>query len=145
MSIRFKSVRPYGVMLLALFVPLFANAATLDLTISDVRGDEGQVMLQVSSSGAEFTGESEPPTVSIMQRAQRGSMAMQLALPEGTYAIRVMHDRNGNGELDTNFVGLPKEPFGFSNNVVGRLGPATWQDAQFDLSVDRVLNIRLNH
>lgn len=62
MSIRFKSVRPYGVMLLALFVPLFANAATLDLTISDVRGDEGQVMLQVSSSGAEFTGESEPPT-----------------------------------------------------------------------------------
>ena len=44
-------------------------------------------------------------------------------LKAGTYAIRCFHDENNNGELDTNFIGIPKEGFGFSNDAFGKFGP----------------------
>jgi uncharacterized protein (DUF2141 family) len=40
----------------------------------------------------------------------------RLTLPEGRYAIAVLHDENSNHKLDRNFIGIPKEGFGFSNN-----------------------------
>lgn len=49
----------------------------------------------------------------------------------GTYAIVVIHDENGNGEMDTNFIGIPTEPGGFSNNAPARMGPARFEDASF--------------
>jgi uncharacterized protein (DUF2141 family) len=52
----------------------------------------------------------------------------------GQYAIRLFHDVNGNGELDTNPFGIPIEPFAFSNNARGRFGPAGWADAVFTVN-----------
>ncbi|MEA1941059.1 MAG: DUF2141 domain-containing protein [Pseudomonadota bacterium] len=56
------------------------------------------------------------------------------ALPAGEYAIRMFHDVDGDGELDMNLMGIPSEPFGFSNNARGRFGPASWEDAVFTLA-----------
>ena len=56
------------------------------------------------------------------------------ALPAGDYAIRMYHDVDGDGELDMNLMGIPSEPFGFSNNARGRFGPASWDDAVFTLA-----------
>lgn len=55
------------------------------------------------------------------------------ALPAGDYAIRMYHDVDGDGELDMNLMGIPSEPFGFSNNARGRFGPASWDDAVFTI------------
>jgi len=52
-------------------------------------------------------------------------------LPAGDYAIRMFHDVDGDGELDVNLMGVPTEPFGFSNNARGQFGPAAWDDAVF--------------
>jgi uncharacterized protein (DUF2141 family) len=46
----------------------------------------------------------------------------------GTYAVAVFHDLNGNARLDRNFIGLPSEPYGFSNDV-GRRGPPNFEGA----------------
>ena len=53
-------------------------------------------------------------------------------LPPGTYAVQVMHDENDNGKLDSNFLGIPSEGYGFSNNprVMRR---ATFEEARFEL------------
>jgi len=55
------------------------------------------------------------------------------ALPAGTYAISTYQDRNLNGKIDTNFVGIPKEPYAFSNEARGMFGPAKFKDAAFEL------------
>jgi len=55
-------------------------------------------------------------------------------LPEGEYAIKLFHDVNGDGEMATNLFGIPTEPFAFSNNAVGKMGPAKWKDAKFTIS-----------
>ena len=56
------------------------------------------------------------------------------SLPSGTYAIRYFHDVDGDGELDTNLMGIPSEPFGFSNNARGNFGPASWADSAFSVA-----------
>lgn len=50
----------------------------------------------------------------------------------GRYAVAIWHDVNGDQKLDTNWVGVPSEPVGASNNAKGKLGPPTFQEAAFD-------------
>jgi uncharacterized protein (DUF2141 family) len=52
---------------------------------------------------------------------------------DGDYAISVIHDANENGELDKTKLGIPREGFAFSNNVMGKKGPPTYQKARFDV------------
>lgn len=132
----------------AAFAPALVSAETLSITIADIRESEGRLMIQVANSekGFEFSEDSAaPPPVAISQLAEAGEMTFEVTLPPGIYGARVLHDLNGNGEMDSNFVGMPKEPWAFSNNATGRLGPAKWQDAKFEISGDTALEIRLNH
>lgn len=55
-------------------------------------------------------------------------------IEKGTYAFSVWHDVDDDGELDSNFVGVPKEPVGASNNAKGRFGPPKFQKAAVELS-----------
>jgi uncharacterized protein (DUF2141 family) len=50
-------------------------------------------------------------------------------IPPGTYALAVIHDENMNGKLDTNWLGIPKEGYGFSNAVKAMRGAPTRSEA----------------
>jgi len=52
-------------------------------------------------------------------------------IPSGTYAMAVVHDENMNGKLDTNWLGIPTEGYGFSNDAKALLGPPTFSAASF--------------
>ena len=54
----------------------------------------------------------------------------------GEYAVKLFHDVNGDGEMNTNPFGMPTEPFAFSNDAKGRFGPAKWDDAKFSVTAD---------
>ena len=56
------------------------------------------------------------------------------SLKYGNYAIKVFHDENSNGELDSNFLGIPSEDYGFSNDASGWFGPPRWEKAMFLLN-----------
>jgi uncharacterized protein (DUF2141 family) len=64
-------------------------------------------------------------------------------LPPGTYAVAVFHDANGNGKLDTNFLGIPKEPTGASRDPKPRMGPPKFTDCSFDLKSNTSITINL--
>ncbi len=65
-------------------------------------------------------------------------------VPEGTYAVSIFHDENDNNKLDTNFLGIPKEDTGCSNNAPARFGPPKWKDAKFEVKNETVTqNIKL--
>jgi uncharacterized protein (DUF2141 family) len=51
-------------------------------------------------------------------------------IPDGDYAISVIHDENENGELDSNFLGIPNEGFGFGNDAMGTFGPPSFDKAK---------------
>ncbi|WP_462249449.1 DUF2141 domain-containing protein [Ekhidna sp.] len=57
-------------------------------------------------------------------------------LVEGIYAISLFHDENDNGKLDSNFIGIPTEPYAFSNNAKGMFGPPSFEDCKFEVKAD---------
>jgi uncharacterized protein (DUF2141 family) len=63
----------------------------------------------------------------------------------GTYAVALFHDENGDGKLDTNFMGVPREGVGVSNNKLRSFGPPRWDDAKFPLGADLVLDVSLHY
>ena len=48
--------------------------------------------------------------------------------------MKAFHDVNGDGEMNTNPFGMPIEPYAFSNNAVGNMGPARWEQARFTVT-----------
>ena len=64
-------------------------------------------------------------------------------LPKGKYAVAVFQDLDSDNKLDRLLGVLPKEPYGFSNNV-GKYGPASFNKAAFELREDKINSIQLN-
>ena len=64
-------------------------------------------------------------------------------LPEGIYAIALFVDVNKNLKIDKNFLGIPKEQFGFSNNATGKLSAPSFEQAKFEVRGDTLQNIKL--
>lgn len=61
-------------------------------------------------------------------------ISLTIELPPGEYALSLYHDVNSNGKLDSNFIGIPKEPAVVSNNAPARFGPPKYRDAKFSLT-----------
>ena len=64
-------------------------------------------------------------------------------LPRGEYAVSFVHDENDNKKMDTNFLGIPKEDYGCSNNATGFMGPPKYEDAKFMLEENKSINIKI--
>lgn len=66
-------------------------------------------------------------------------------LPKGDYAFMLYHDKNADGTLNRNLLGIPKEPFGFSNNVKPKFAKPTFEDCKFLLEENLELEISLGY
>jgi uncharacterized protein (DUF2141 family) len=109
--------------------PAFALGATLDITVTGVRNDHGQVRLAVCSR-ADFLKPHCPWQAAA--KAAAGSVTLHIAdIPAGTYAIQAFHDENGDGKLNRNFIGIPEEGIGFSNDAPMHFGPPDFAAAAF--------------
>jgi uncharacterized protein (DUF2141 family) len=64
---------------------------------------------------------------------EAGTSTFEYELPTGQYAVGIFHDVNLNNKMDNNFLGLPKEQYGFSNNARALFGPPSFEDAAFEL------------
>ncbi|MCP5180748.1 MAG: DUF2141 domain-containing protein [Pseudomonadales bacterium] len=129
-------------LLAALGISPAAVGGTLTVTMTDVPSATGELMISIGDEAA-FNG-TAPYAVRAILPARVGTVTFSTdALPDGSYAARIMQDLNGNGELDSNFVGMPKEPWGMSNNARGNFGPPTFEDARFELTGDTTLAIQV--
>jgi uncharacterized protein (DUF2141 family) len=65
-------------------------------------------------------------------------------VPQGIYAVSVLHDENLNGKLDKNFMGIPKEGYGPSNNPAKKRRAPTFDEAKFSLDApEQTIEIKL--
>jgi len=128
-----KSILISAATLYSVAVTQMIDAEMLTINVTNLTTTEGTVMVQIMQGEAQFRGD-EPSITSIMSRATDAEMTFSTRLPAGEYAIRVMHDVNNNGEMDSNFVGMPTEPWAMSNNAKGNFGPPKWEEAKFELS-----------
>ena len=66
-------------------------------------------------------------------------------LPEGEYAFLLYHDKNSDAKMNQNFLGIPKEPFAFSNNVKPKFAKPTFDECKFSLAKDLVIQVNLGY
>lgn len=77
-------------------------------------------------------------------KAEMGTVTLKIRdIPNGEYALAVFHDANGNDELDTNWLGVPKEKVAFSKAKMRPFGPPKYRDCAFTVSKDRKIDIYL--
>ena len=125
--------------------PTAAHAAEVAVTVEEVRSTDGSLLVSVVRGERGFDGE-DPPVARMMVRPTVPAARFSLDLPPGTYGIRMFHDLDGDGDLNTNLVGLPTEPWAFSNNAVGSFGPPKWGKVRFEVGGEPAAqSIRLNH
>lgn len=111
------------------------HAADLTVDIAGVQAQQGTIMVAVVDSAAGWDGQAKAVRGDGVA-PDGGSVRLVFeGLPPGEYAVMVRHDENDNGDLDANFLGMPTEPYGFSNNPRVMRKP-TWEEARFELGED---------
>ena len=66
-------------------------------------------------------------------------------LPIGEYAFILYHDKNSDGKMNRKFIGIPKEPYAFSNNIRPKLSKPTFEECKFLLENNLAMQITLGH
>jgi uncharacterized protein (DUF2141 family) len=104
-----------------------------DLTIilKGFENDDGKAMVALSNSEEDYDTRGQAFQSNQLQIKKNEALWTIQNLPFGEYAIKVYHDEDDDGEMDTNFLGIPSEDYGFSNDATGSFGPASWEDAKF--------------
>lgn len=111
------------------------HAAGFDLTVTDLRTQQGSLRIAIADSEAGWS-DTEKAVAGTVRKAHGTEQKFHFPdLPPGSYAVMVMHDENDNGKLDSNFMGMPIEGYGFSNNP-GVMRKPTFEEARFDLGAD---------
>lgn len=109
----------------ALLCALNASAATVEVRVSGVHA-KGNVKVAVCDK--ERFLKQCAYTASAPAREGETTVVVK-DVPAGTWAVLAYQDENGNNELDRNFIGMPKEPYGFSRDARGKFGPPGFEDA----------------
>ena len=100
------------------------------IKVTGLRSEKGQVRIAVFNSSAKWLG--EEPVYSSTINVDGQSVTWKFNdVPPGDYGIAVFHDENKNGKMDKNLLGIPLEPYGFSNNVRVTFGPPKWEKSKF--------------
>ena len=117
------------------------ETATLKIELAGLAGAEGNVYVSIYDSKDTWLGEDVVITqkVVIAEALDGELVKTQLELAPGEYAVSIFYDENGNGELDANFIGIPREPVALSNNAKPSFGPPKYKDAVFTLGAEGVL------
>jgi uncharacterized protein (DUF2141 family) len=111
--------------------PATPPANQIHVQVDGLRNDKGQLMCQVVTSDM-WPSKSDKSVAHTKSDIQHGQAVCDFSgIAPGTYAVSVFHDENSNGKLDKNFVGMPKEGVGVSNNAAGHFGPPKFDDMAF--------------
>ena len=135
---------PMGVRCVAWFallmfanLPVVASAQSpcpgIHVKILDIRNSTGSVACALFESPVGFPIEFLHSATNVMIIKIRKAQARCdfEDIPPGTYAMAVIHDENMNGKLDTNWLGIPTEGYGFSNDAKGVVGAPSFSAASF--------------
>ena len=136
--------------LLSFSAMLEIQASELVINLSDQK-KAGTLMLAIYNNAEAFEGsviKEKRSEVGVFKGLElylepKDSMRLSIEIPDGEYAIAFFIDANGNKKLDKNFLGIPKEQFGFSNNAMGTLSAPSFEQAKFKVAGNTVQNIKL--
>lgn len=110
-----------------------ATGFSLSVEVTQLRNDEGRVAVALFDSADDFPKQERAFAGKVTSIRDRRAVVRFEGLRPGIYAVAVLHDENANSKMDFNFVGIPLEGYGFSNDASAPFGPPSFEDAAFRL------------
>jgi uncharacterized protein (DUF2141 family) len=107
------------------------QSGQLRVIVTGMESDSGNIRVALFNSEESYVNAKRPFRTAAVKAREKGAECFFEGLPHGTYAMRLYHDVNENGKFDRDARGVPMEPYAFSNNAKGTMGPAAWADAKF--------------
>jgi uncharacterized protein (DUF2141 family) len=126
-------------------VSLSAQSEELTIKVTGIKKNKGDVVCALFKTADGFPMELAKPQT-IWLAADTDEVTCKFTeITTGNYAVSVAHDENANKKVDTNFVGMPTEAWGVSNNIRPLMRAPRWHEAQFTLATDekKTINIQL--
>lgn len=138
------SVAALAATLLAAATPPASAAEGQRLTVEITSpGGEGQLMVALFDGPAGWLRTPREGARRPLPPAGEPLRVEFTGLPDAPVAVSVFIDRNGNGRLDSNAIGMPIEPYGFSNDAAGSFGPPRFEQAAVDPRTQSHIRIQL--
>lgn len=107
------------------------NNGNVTVTLTGLKTNKGNIVLALVNSKESFDSEDIKPFMGAVVQIKDGSAAYTFKnVPYGEYAIKFFHDENGSGKLEYGLFGIPREQYGFSNNVRSK----NYTKAQFEFN-----------
>ena len=124
---------------------VFAQQYTLTVNITGIKSIKGDIYGYLYTSKDGFPIEISKANKFKKVKVSKKSLSVSFKdITYGTYAVSVYHDIDANGKINQNFLGIPKEPVGVSNNAEGFMGPPKYEDAKFKLDSNKTIEIKLS-
>ncbi|MCS6903961.1 MAG: DUF2141 domain-containing protein [Bacteroidia bacterium] len=118
------------------------NNTTLVITFKNIRSNIGKIQCAIYNQPAGWPDDGKKALQYFLINLEKNSIAIDsqtliytisFPLKSGKYAIACFHDENKNNRLDTNFLGLPKEGYGFSNCSSSALHIPSFEECSFKI------------
>ncbi len=121
------------------------ETGTLVINIQGLKNNNGKVFIGLYDSPESWQGKAKIVHSKNLAIVNCQAEWILENIPFGEYGIKFYHDENEDGKMNTNFLKMPKESFGFSNNVMGKFGPPDFEKAKFLFKSDHVsIEIKTN-
>ena len=120
--------------------------AKLTIVVNQLPNQKGEVCMRIYAKEQGFPQSSKGVVQSGCTKITGRSAKKEFyGLKHGTYAVALFHDENGDGKLNTNFLGIPREGFGISNNPTVRTSAPKFKNSSFPLRGDTTIKIGMKY
>ena len=116
------------------------QTGNLRLQLQNIQPQKGSIKVAIFNSKETFLDDNAAYLSKSLEVDRKNTVDISFSnLPYGIYTAAIFHDVNNNGDLDKNLLGVPTEPYGFSNNARSKWGPPKYDTAKFQLDQDQLL------
>jgi uncharacterized protein (DUF2141 family) len=131
----------------ALFYFLTASPMQkLTIEITNIKQPSGTMIVGIYDAKSNFPTEKKPPYFKFVPITKTDDLKVTIELPQGQYAIAIFQDLNENKVLDKNRLGIPKEPYAFSNNFRPKFSAPKFEDCAFEVgATPRTISIKMGN
>ena len=137
----------FSLFILNFIMPQAPQTGDLTITVTSLENSNGQIRAALYNRAEGFPMDNSKIVQAVSVAAEKPRTVLVFKdVPFGTYAVAVLHDENGNGEMDSNVFGYPQEGYGVSNNQIPSFSAPSFEDARFELQEkDQKLLINLRN
>ena len=122
------------------------KAQPLTFEITGIQKTKGEILVSIFSQPEGFPFDTGKAIKLLKGTATNGQVTFKVdALPAGEYAIACFHDSNGDGILNTNLLGIPKEGYGVSNNAFNTFSAPHFEESSFKHSQQTHLQFKMKY